>query len=507
MAAQSDPMRQAVHTALRQYDNLARLERNSLTSLSALWPLPADHWHESLSAPRKGIALRRLLTDVLNAMPPRLATERTLLVEKYIHKIPNGTLQHQYGISRAEFHRRLNAALDALAAELAMRDAAAVSTPQRLAVQTAFLPGYAPDMIVGLDDLLDTFVHALRQRLSQPRTPILITGLGGIGKTTLLDSGLRLWLMQEAPPVAGVLYGRVAGGDARFERRPAEILNSILQQLSVQLGKALVDPLSAAGGLTRLAAHLATRQNEGDPRYVIVLDDIESRAEHEAGLEFAKALSGNAIVVLASRQEPELTAVRGTVVRVQELNKRAAATLVRGIRATTNPPLPPFTPVEVKQIVHTVGGHPLALGLVVAQAGLGRLTLAEVLDGLREAGGLAGQLLYDHIYERSWALLSDFARQVLRWFTNFPTSGVTAQGLDALATAAGDTASTRQVERAVGELLTLNLLQRTTPPRAGFALHRLTYQFVEYKAARRPLTGAAIDGQDDEDDDIFFADD
>ena len=48
--------------------------------------------------------------------------------------------------------------------------------------------------------------------------------------------------------------------------------------------------------------------------------------------------------------------------------------------------------------------------------------LSEAYAGLREAGGLAGQLLYDHIYERSWALLSDFARQVLRWFTNFPTS-------------------------------------------------------------------------------------
>lgn len=508
MSTEPHPLRKAVHTALRQYDNLTLLERNALTSLYALWPLPADHWHQSLSAPRKGIALRRLLDNALAQLAERLPADHAFLVEKYIHKTSNLDLQQTQILSKANLQRRRNDALDALATEIAVLDTIATENARRrLTTQTVFLPGYAPDTIVGLDTLLDTFLGYLRQRLRQPRTPILITGLGGIGKTTLVDTGLRLWFLQEAPPIAGVLYVRVATGDLQRTGVSSEILTTILVQLGVQLNTPLVDPLAPTAGLTRLTALLAARYQSSGQRYVIVLDDIESAGEHAIGVQIAQAVSGMALVVLASRHAPELPTVRGAVVRVQELSKAASARLVRVVRATADPPLPPLTPDETKQIVKTVGGHPLALGLVVAQVGLGRLTLDDVLEGLVGAGGLA-ERLYDHIYERSWALLSSFAQKVLEWFTNFPTSGVTLEGLEALKIRAGDTATTRMIEQAMGELLTLNLLQRTTQPHVGFALHRLTYQFVEYKTARR---GSGYDlpdaPSDDDDDTIFFADD
>jgi hypothetical protein len=498
------PLHQEVHTALKHYDNLGRLETNALTSLYAIWPLPADHWHKSLAAPRRGIALRRFIDSALDQLAMRLPDEHALLVDKYRYKKANLTLQTDYNIARATLHNRLNDAVDAFAAEIATLDELATTTArQRLAAQTAFLPGYAPDTIVGLDALLDTFLAALRQRLSQPRTPILITGLGGIGKTTLLDTGLRLWLLQEAPSVAGVLYVRVATADRSQMKSSADILNAILIQLSVQLDTPLVDPATPSAGLSRLAAHLTTRENAGVYRYVIVLDDIETMMEHEVALRLAEAMSGTAIVILASRQNPEFPKIRSTVVRVQELNKRASAALVRAIRATADIPMPPFAPADVNRIVTTVGGHPLALGLVVAQVGLGRLTLDQVLIGLRETGVLAEQL-YDHIYERSWSLLSDLAKKVLAWFTNFPTAGVTSEALQVLKTISDD-GSTRMIERAIGELSILNLLQRTTRPREGLALHRLTYEFVEYKTARRTAEHEVVEEIPNPNDDFFFA--
>jgi hypothetical protein len=505
------PLRQAVHTALKQYDDVALLERNTLTTLYALWPLPADHWHDSLAAPRRGIALRRLIDRALERLAARLPAEHALLVEKYLHKIPTSTLKNTYTMSKAEVYRDLNAAMDALATEIAMLDAgAAPLVQQRLATQTAFLPGFATDTIVGLDALLDTFLGHLRQRLRQNRTPILITGLGGIGKTTLIDTGLRLWLQQESPAVAGCLYVRVANGDRSRTRTPEESLNAILLQLSVQLDKPLLDPNTPGMGLARLVSHLAAQQREGEERFIIILDDIESEAEHEAGVQFAQAVGGVAIVILASRQNPEHPTMRGSVVEVRELDKRASAKLVRTLRTTTDPDLAPLSAPEVRRIVTTVGGHPLALRLVVAQVGRGRLTLNQVLAGLRRTETFTKQL-YDHIYERSWALLSPLACQVLAWFTNYPTAGVTREALNSLKTMVGEGASWRTVERAVGELMVLNLLQRTTRPQEGFALHRLTYEFVEYKTNRRPLAyddvEISLDHRDDDDaESPFFQD-
>lgn len=508
MSTTSHPLHHAVHMALKHYDNVVQLEHNALTSLYALWPLPAEHWDQSLAAPRRGIALRRLLDDALTQLAIRRPADYALLVDKYRHKKANSLLQSEYTIAKATLHHRLSDAVDALAAEIAILDeAAATRTKQRLAAQTAFLPGYAPETIVGLDALLDTLLAALRQRVHHPRTPILITGLGGIGKTTLLDAGLRLWLLQEAPTVAGVLYVRVATGDRLPAQTPLTILNPVLVQLAVQLEAEppFVDPAAPESGLARLAAYLAARRHAGTHRYIIVLDDIETMAEHEAALRFAQAISDNAIVLLASRQNPDFPMVRSTVVRVQELNKRASATLVRAVRAHINPDVPPLAPQEVKQIVATVGGHPLALGLVVAQVGLGRLTLAEVLAGLREDGSLSSHL-YEHIYERAWALLSELARKVLGWFTNFPTAGVTAEAVRTLIALSNDDSSKRMIERAIGELSVLNLLQRTLYPREGFALHRLTYEFVEYKTARRLFVPPMI-SELPNDDDFFFAND
>jgi Cdc6-like AAA superfamily ATPase len=139
----------------------------------------------------------------------------------------------------------------------------------------------------------------LRASLIQPSL-LVITGLGGIGKTSLLSFALRSWLTQEAPPILRVLWAVLRGDEAEaLDDASAE---QAMAQLLGQLGKQLELSMEALSNnedsLQTIEKHLlACRQ-----RFVIVLDDVKSEAEGELALKVALSLLPEAQIVVTSRR-------------------------------------------------------------------------------------------------------------------------------------------------------------------------------------------------------------
>ena len=107
------PLREEVRAALVQ-ENVLALEQSPLTSLHALWPLPAPNWHESLAAPRHGMALRGLIERAMAQLAHTQPEEHALLVGTYFTfpKLTIKEMSDRLSISKAHYYRELPDALD-----------------------------------------------------------------------------------------------------------------------------------------------------------------------------------------------------------------------------------------------------------------------------------------------------------------------------------------------------------------------------------------------------------
>lgn len=69
------------------------------------------------------------------------------------------------------------------------------------------------------------------------------------------------------------------------------------------------------------------------------------------------------------------------------------------------------------RVYDAVGGNPLALKLVAGQAV--SLPLEHIVENLRAARGAPAEQLWCAIYQQSWGLISEDARQTLTALTTF----------------------------------------------------------------------------------------
>lgn len=459
---------EVVRHALTHYHDLRTLETSPLRTLQVLWPLPPALLQDSIDLPLRGVAIHHLLDRALERLEERHPEEGAILTYRYQREIEGKELQKQLGLSNATLYRHINSAVEKLATLIwEMEGEATIAQEARLRHQLTFVPATVRETLVGLSAPCETLHTYLRHRMVQPRTPILVTGLGGIGKTTLLTHALTTWVKTEAPTIERILWTRIIPtrtGEQQVER----VIDLILSQLGQQLEVPLLTLPTVEQRLRQVATYL-TRFRQ---RFVIVIDNVESAVEHSGALQFAQVIAQVALVLIGSRRDPTLTEIGTAVFPVHELAKPHAEALV------THESQQSLPAAEVKEIVKVVGGHPLALLLVVAQRR--RLPLARVLDGLKRSSELA-DVLYERIYLRAWELLNDVSKSMLIGLSGIPLEGTYLPRLLQLARVATPHITQRDMEVAIGELSTLNLVQVTNGAEPIYSLHRLTYRFIEQR--------------------------
>jgi hypothetical protein len=306
----------------------------------------------------------------------------------------------------------------------------------------------------------------MRQWLADPQGPrlIVIEGLGGIGKTAFLhcavqdaiasgwwtdlawvsavDRPFHLWEAPTTPPLLDT----------------QNILEQIARQFGLKDGKeAPLEERNAA-----LQQYLARFPG------LIVIDDLETGHRFRELVRCLLITTRSNRVLLTSRVR--LPALPGSAaLPLQELPREPSLELLR-LEATLRG-LPPTADPLLEEIFALVGGHPLALKLVIGQGA--SLPLDRVLENLRSAQNAPSENLLQRVYRHSWKLLSPSAKQVLVRMTLFPTQGAPYAEVQKVAGL-----PQQELEAALDLLTSLSLMSFDRVHAGNYSIHRLTNVFM-----------------------------
>ncbi len=316
-------------------------------------------------------------------------------------------------------------------------------------------------------------IHALLQAEARPWI-IAIEGIGGIGKTTLANELANSFVESDR----FVDIGWVSAKQEEFEPdvgrqstgRPALNTATLTDELLVQLHDQ--PPLTASTQEKQLSLlHLLKARP-----YLIVIDNLETVVDQEALTPYLRQLANPSKFLITTRFRRQIGAeVYCHVLR--ELNKTDTLSLIRhegDVRGI--PALAEADTTQLSAIYQVVGGNPLALKMVVGQAGY--LPLSQVLKNLEEARGKRVDELYTYIYWQAWQLLNENERQLFLSMPLVPDATFEhlslASGLDEDA-----------VHDALDRLVRQSLVQVAGDlTERRYRLHRLTETFLMHEVLK-----------------------
>lgn len=298
---------------------------------------------------------------------------------------------------------------------------------------------------------------------------VAIDGIGGIGKTSMAQE-LSRGLLQNGR------FERAAWVSAKQEEfladtgitpvseRPALTADEMVTELLVQL----TDVAGLTGSSDERRQQLIQELQESPA--LLVIDNLETVADYQALVPLLVQLSDPSKVIITSRMSlqgyPDVYARS-----IGELNLTDSIALLRheaGVRGMAL--LLNASDDHLQAIYDVVGGHPLALNLVLGQ--LTYLPLNHVLTGLQQATGERIEQLYSYIYWQAWQMLGDASRQL------FLTLPIVFNGtFEQLVTAS--LLQPAELQSALTQLIGLSLVQvggDILEPR--YRLHRLTETFL-----------------------------
>jgi hypothetical protein len=414
---------QAAHTALKQW----RDDRVTTSPFDGLYLYSAAMRKPRMTPHR---ATNQVLETALARLEANEPADARLLRMRFIDDKLAYEAANARGVSEAQLFILQRAALARLGDALEALEAEAAAQPAALLRARLEQQYYA--RLIGADAPLAELTHALNEG---PAHMIAITGLGGLGKTTLADALARQCVGRSFDDVGWVTAQRQRfhpGGAIMEVKQPALTVDALIERLAKQL---VAEPSGAAptpATKTRLAAMLSVSEaaaaleaqlQAGDRRYLLVVDNLETVTDLETLLPVLRRLAGpSARVLLTSREglygEP---GVSSYVLR--ELGEADALELVRAEAHAHNVrPLLAATDAELRPVYECVGGNPLALRLIVGQAHVH--ALATVLADLATAPGARADSLYTYIYRQAWVALDENSRQVWMAATLSPRATV-----------------------------------------------------------------------------------
>lgn len=460
---------EAVHTALKRLRRQGDLGHHPLTRLATVVErLRQAGWPETDLG--RAAALREVLGEARRRLAEADPGGASLLERRFWHGESVIHLANEHHVSESTLYVHQERAIRGLARVLwAMEQAAWQERQNRQRHLARNIPPPTYTRLFGLDRL---FTH-LRDLLTDPEGPRLISieGLGGLGKTALAHR-LATWAAEQAD-VADIAW--ITARRHRFVTwrgivvpdgaSPALTFESVLDELAVQLDHADLLREPTEGKESGIRALLQEKP------HLIVIDNLETAADHQALVPRLWELTGPTRFLLTSRYSlsqhsgvfcltlDELSEADSVALMQHEARQRGVTSLVEADDAILH------------RIYETTGGNPLAIKLVVGQARY--LPIERVLDRLRSGVGRKYEDLYRFIYWRSWEMLDEDARSVLLVMPALAPSGAYWENLQA-ATGLPD----QRLDAAIERLVEMSLLQVGGGSETRYTIHQLTYTFI-----------------------------
>lgn len=321
-----------------------------------------------------------------------------------------------------------------------------------------------------LDQLYETLLSPTTSEL------IIVEGIGGIGKTSLIHALIHKLMQEAAFDDFGWLslktkqltpqgmVTQLASAVSSIDSMEDELVRALLCQLVPEF------PAFADTSFEQCLQILQGRLTAS--RHLIVVDNIEEQAEAEALWSILQKLMGQSRFLVTSRVRfPSLQPA--FVYTLQPLSQSDGITLLRSEAKQSN-----ITHIgnqeesTLNELLETVGGNPLALKLVVGLAH--SQDIQTILGGLRAAPTTKIDELYRYIYQQSWQRLDEPTKTV---FIYMPIAALDGDPLSTIVEGVG--LPKAEVQNALDNLVDLNLVDvHRGADEYRFGIHSLTRTFL-----------------------------
>lgn len=418
---------------------------------------PADQNSEALAALARDFARGNAALEAWSALYHRYLSDADLSVE---------ALAAAAHVSERQFRRRVEAGIRLLTEQLRVAEMSAQGRWRRLHLDRYLPP---PDYLhlFGIQELVAAAVNLLTD--ANGPAMIAFEGIGGIGKTTVAQAIAQH--LAENGPFAAILWisaqqrRLLTTGIIEALPEPAMTFADLLLHAIRQLGR---DDLLAVGPDEQ---EKALQGLFHDVPHLIIVDNLETMADHQALVPRLRRMLGLSRAILTSRQSlRDYPFIQ--VFPVPPLAPADSVALVWNELARVGRCLDPADRSSLEELCALAGGLPLALKLIAGLL-IGGAATSRIRDELLQAGGVASAL-YTYIYRHTWFLLSENARRLLIDMLLIAPDGEDLTWLEATSTL-----SVEPLRRALTELIDHCLVQITgTLDHPFYRLHPLTIIFL-----------------------------
>lgn len=326
----------------------------------------------------------------------------------------------------------------------------------------ADLPPPTYSALFGFEEATNKLADKLSE--SDPPWIITITGLGGIGKSSLADACIRRSLRSFA-------YDRVIWLQASSNSLSGAPLTS--EESYTQLSNALAErlwpetPQDTESGILARAREILT-----DRPHLIVIDNLETAETTSFLVEKVRNWTNPTKFFFTTRARP----TGQTSVYYHSLDELsltdATALLYHQAEVIGLDDLSSAAKEDTEAIYAVTGGNPLALKLVVSLAAV--LPLPQVLEDIARSRPGPIEELYRHIYWESWRSLGENAQTLLQAMPLVAEAGALPEQMRAISDLPD-----KDFWPAVSVLISRSLLEiKGTIHERRYGIHRLTETFL-----------------------------
>lgn len=440
-------------------------------------------WHDTKETPGTLLnaflsvrARRQALLDDGETMSPRRAANEVLLggIEKLAVKDELGAqilrerfannetiikVAFNHEIGEDQVNRQQRKAIELLTdilfqADQPLRQAYIVQQESQLEA-----PSYT--QLFGVEGSLNT----LRQVLQNENAPwlISITGLGGLGKSSLADAAAR-------EMIQAVQFEQIAWVRAEIHTMSGESLSPELmfEDLCIELASKLRPEARLGSNTSRFI-----RQLLKTAPHLVVIDNLESEVDTVFLFNQLADLGGPSKIVITSRTRPPAQANVFSL-PLTELSSSDALALIRHHAEITGlPALANADDGMLSPIIEATGGNPHAIKLIVSLTH--SLSLSNILSNFPLGRSQPIEKMFHDIYWKAWNALSAPARTLLEAMPLVAMSGAQYEQLQVVSEL-----SEADLSAAIEELVSRSLLEvRGTPFDRRYGIHRLTETFLQ----------------------------
>jgi hypothetical protein len=419
--------------------------------------------------PDPDLAAKETVLDALNSMEEHAGGEGAQILRlRFLDGYTATATANRLNLTEDVVYKRQRAAISDLARTIWQAEVEARSIKEKRI--SGRLEIKDPPRLFGTDDKLADLTTALTTEGSP--WLVAVVGIGGIGKTSLADAGVRV--LSSSPTFADIAW--VSARQERFvvwnglqqrpEGTPALTVEGLVDAIIEQLGFRDLSRLALAPKKDKVRAQLK------ELPYLVVIDNLETAVDYRTLVPDLLELVNPTRLLLTSRHSlhdypgilslslDELSAADSLALLRHEARERGMLDVATAPKAS------------LLQVHEVAGGNPLALKLLVGH--MHTLSLSRVVDDLRQARGRKVEELYRFIYWRSWQLLSHQSRQVLAIMPLVAQSGGGLAQIAALSELAEE-----QLAAPLNQLVTLCLINvMGTVEARRYGIHRLTETFL-----------------------------